>query len=116
MVSCGWLGKVLVGYAGRLGKHQRAVVHRPHCVWKHVCGYCNGCFPLVFPIPCLCNPDPLAESHFLKEGTAQRTKATVPLVKETRRAILLSGTPALNKPKEIFQQVGLSLRGLRCCL
>lgn len=30
----------------------------------------------------------------------------MPLIKEIRRAILLSGTPALNKPKEIFQQVG----------
>lgn len=37
----------------------------------------------------------------------QRTKATVPLIKEARRAILLSGTPALNNPKELFQQVRL---------
>lgn len=42
---------------------------------------------------------------------AQRTKATVPLIKEARRAILLSGTPALNKPKELFQQVHW-----RCCI
>lgn len=41
----------------------------------------------------------------IKAHNAQRTKATVPLVKEARRAILLSGTPALNKPIEIFQQV-----------
>ncbi len=34
----------------------------------------------------------------------------MPLVKEIRRAILLSGTPALNKPKEIFQQVGAPWR------
>lgn len=46
------------------------------------------------------------ECHFIKDPSAQRTKATVPLVKEARRAILLSGTPALNKPKELFQQVG----------
>ncbi|PRW20657.1 SWI SNF-related matrix-associated actin-dependent regulator of chromatin subfamily A 1 isoform X1 [Chlorella sorokiniana] len=45
------------------------------------------------------------ESHSLKESSAQRTKATIPLIKEARRAILLSGTPALNKPKEIFQQL-----------
>ncbi|KAI7838398.1 hypothetical protein COHA_007802 [Chlorella ohadii] len=45
------------------------------------------------------------ESHSLKESSAQRTKATVPLIKEARRAILLSGTPALNKPKELFQQL-----------
>jgi len=46
------------------------------------------------------------ECHFIKDPSAQRTKATVPLVKDARRAILLSGTPALNKPKELFQQVG----------
>jgi hypothetical protein len=54
-----------------------------------------------FPVVCL------DESHFIKDGSAQRTKATVPLVKEARRALLLTGTPALNKPKEIYQQVGL---------
>lgn len=30
---------------------------------------------------------------------AQRTKATVPLLKAAKRVILLTGTPALNKPK-----------------
>lgn len=30
---------------------------------------------------------------------AQRTKATVPLLKSAKRVILLTGTPALNKPK-----------------
>lgn len=41
-----------------------------------------------------------------QDGQAQRTKATTPLIKDARRALLLSGTPALNKPKEIFQQAG----------
>lgn len=57
-----------------------------------------------------------AESHYLKEGGSQRTKATVPLVKAIRRAILLSGTPALNKPKEIFQQVGAAGSSCKLCL
>ena len=49
----------------------------------------------------------------MQDGAAQRTRATVPLVKEARRAILLSGTPALNRPKELFQQVhGAPLRTL----
>lgn len=30
---------------------------------------------------------------------AQRTKATVPLLRAAKRVILLTGTPALNKPK-----------------
>lgn len=30
---------------------------------------------------------------------AQRTKATVPLLREAKRVVLLTGTPALNKPK-----------------
>lgn len=36
----------------------------------------------------------------------------MPLIKDARRAILLSGTPALNKPKEIFQQVRCIILGL----
>ncbi|GAB4813670.1 hypothetical protein N2152v2_000716 [Parachlorella kessleri] len=54
----------------------------------------------------------LDESHYIKDhqaslvqSPAQRTKATVPLLKEAKRVILLTGTPALNKPKEIFQQL-----------
>lgn len=41
----------------------------------------------------------LDESHYIKDHSAQRTKATVPLLKAARRVILLTGTPALNKPK-----------------
>lgn len=59
--------------------------------------------PLLFlPAAVICD-----ECHFIKDPGAQRTKATVPVIKEARRAILLSGTPALNKPKELFQQVQL---------
>jgi hypothetical protein len=36
-----------------------------------------------------------------KSVQAQRTKAVMPLVKAARRAVLLSGTPALNKPQEL---------------
>ena len=36
---------------------------------------------------------------FLLLLQAQRTKATVPLLKAAKRVILLTGTPALNKPK-----------------
>ena len=53
--------------------------------------------PRLPSLSCLLWPAP-------QDGAAQRTKATTPLIKDARRAILLSGTPALNKPKEIFQQ------------
>lgn len=33
----------------------------------------------------------------------------MPLVKDARRAVLLTGTPALNKPKEIYQQLACLL-------
>ena len=36
---------------------------------------------------------------------AQRTKACLPLLRDARRAILLSGTPALSKPIELMTQL-----------
>eukprot|EP00922_Rhytidocystis_sp_ex-Travisia-forbesii_P017257 GHVS01025768.1.p1 GENE.GHVS01025768.1~~GHVS01025768.1.p1 ORF type:complete len:544 (+),score=45.01 GHVS01025768.1:1209-2840(+) len=45
------------------------------------------------------------ESHYLKNGGAKRTQVICPMLKKARRAILLSGTPALNKPAELYQQL-----------
>jgi len=45
------------------------------------------------------------ESHMLKSVTAQRTKALVPLLRKAKRTILLSGTPALSRPSELFPQL-----------
>lgn len=45
------------------------------------------------------------ESHYLKNSQSKRTKATVPLIKSAKRCILLSGTPALNRPSELYEQV-----------
>lgn len=45
------------------------------------------------------------ESHYLKSGAAQRTKAVTPLLKRAKRALLLSGTPALSRPVELFAQI-----------
>lgn len=47
----------------------------------------------------------LDEAHYIKDGSAQRTKATLPVLKRARRTFLLTGTPALNRPKEIFTQL-----------
>lgn len=45
------------------------------------------------------------ESHYLKNSRAKRTQRLVPLLIESRRAILLSGTPALSRPIELFTQL-----------
>ncbi|XP_047433022.1 DNA annealing helicase and endonuclease ZRANB3 [Mugil cephalus] len=45
------------------------------------------------------------ESHYLKTRNAARTKILVPLIQSAKRAILLTGTPALGRPEELFMQV-----------
>jgi len=45
------------------------------------------------------------ESHALKSIKAKRTKVILPLLKQAKRAILLSGTPALNRPEELYTQI-----------
>lgn len=45
------------------------------------------------------------ESHSMKETTAQRTIAASPIIKAAEAALLLSGTPALNRPKELYSQL-----------
>lgn len=52
------------------------------------------------------------ESHYIKNPKAQRTKALVPLIQQSRRAILLSGTPALSRPIDLYPQISaLSPKG-----
>ncbi|XP_078788396.1 DNA annealing helicase and endonuclease ZRANB3 isoform X4 [Oryzias latipes] len=45
------------------------------------------------------------ESHYLKSRNAARTKILVPLIQSANRAILLTGTPALGRPEELFMQI-----------
>ena len=45
------------------------------------------------------------ESHLLKNLKTARTKNIVPIVKSARRSILLSGTPAVSRPVELFPQL-----------
>ncbi|KAJ4968340.1 hypothetical protein NE237_015041 [Protea cynaroides] len=45
------------------------------------------------------------ESHFLKNAQAKRTTATLPILQKSRYTILLSGTPALSRPIELFKQL-----------
>lgn len=52
------------------------------------------------------------ESHYIKSAQAKRTQCVVPLIKQSKRALLLSGTPALNRPGELYTQIDCLLPGL----
>jgi SNF2-related domain/Helicase conserved C-terminal domain len=45
------------------------------------------------------------ESHMLKNMNTKRTKQLVPVLSATNRCVLLSGTPALAKPSELWPQL-----------
>lgn len=44
------------------------------------------------------------ESHMLKDFKTQRTKAAQPILRAARHCVLLTGTPALSRPSELFTQ------------
>lgn len=44
----------------------------------------------------------LDEAHYLKNPDAKRTENLMPLIKKCKRTILLTGTPAFAKPKELY--------------
>jgi len=52
------------------------------------------------------------ECHFIKNYKASRTQAALPLLKAATRVILLSGTPALSRPLELYTQVSAIQPGL----
>uniref|UniRef100_A0A8C3M2W6 SWI/SNF-related matrix-associated actin-dependent regulator of chromatin subfamily A-like protein 1 n=1 Tax=Chrysolophus pictus TaxID=9089 RepID=A0A8C3M2W6_CHRPC len=45
------------------------------------------------------------ESHYLKNMKTARCRAAMPLLKAARRVILLSGTPAMSRPAELYTQI-----------
>ncbi|NXI43298.1 SMAL1 protein, partial [Galbula dea] len=45
------------------------------------------------------------ESHFLKNIKTARCRAAMPLLMAARRVILLSGTPAMSRPAELYTQI-----------
>lgn len=45
------------------------------------------------------------ESHMLKNMSTKRTKLLVPVLHATQRCVLLSGTPALARPSELWPQL-----------
>lgn len=52
----------------------------------------------------------LDESHNLKSRAAKRVKVLLPIIGKAKRIILLSGTPSLNRPAEIFPQMHMLRR------
>ncbi|XP_007908299.1 SWI/SNF-related matrix-associated actin-dependent regulator of chromatin subfamily A-like protein 1 [Callorhinchus milii] len=47
------------------------------------------------------------ESHFLKNVKTARCRVATPLLKAAKRVILLSGTPAMSRPAELYTQVSV---------
>ncbi|XP_042300873.1 DNA annealing helicase and endonuclease ZRANB3 isoform X2 [Sceloporus undulatus] len=45
------------------------------------------------------------ESHYMKSRNSARSKILLPIVQNAVRAILLTGTPALGRPEELFMQL-----------
>ncbi len=45
------------------------------------------------------------ESHALKNPESKRSKTLIPIIMKASRAILLSGTPALSRPCELYPQI-----------
>ena len=42
------------------------------------------------------------EAHYLKSRDSKRSKNLIPILQSAKRVVLLSGTPILNKPVEIY--------------
>ena len=56
------------------------------------------------------------ESHNLKQINSQRCQLALPLLQASKRLVLLSGTPALNRPVELWPQLhALDARGTFFC-
>merc|ERR1719215_1649407 len=45
------------------------------------------------------------ESHMLKNMKTKRTKSILPILKASKRCLMLSGTPAFARPQELFPQL-----------
>eukprot|EP01147_Barroeca_monosierra_P009179 gene9179-1470_t len=52
------------------------------------------------------------EAHYMKSRQSLRSKILVPLIHKAHRALLLTGTPALSKPIELFQPLHALRRDL----
>jgi SWI/SNF-related matrix-associated actin-dependent regulator of chromatin subfamily A-like protein 1 len=50
------------------------------------------------------------ESHYMKNHKTKRTRGLSPLIRKIDKALLLTGTPALNRPSELFSQANMVRR------
>ena len=49
------------------------------------------------------------ESHYMKSRNATRSRILLPVVQKAKRAILLTGTPALGRPEEVLKSLYFGL-------
>jgi SWI/SNF-related matrix-associated actin-dependent regulator of chromatin subfamily A-like protein 1 len=49
----------------------------------------------------------LDESHYVKNQKAKRTEATIKIAENIPNRLLLTGTPVLNRPRELFTQLNI---------
>ncbi|GAX73093.1 hypothetical protein CEUSTIGMA_g546.t1 [Chlamydomonas eustigma] len=49
------------------------------------------------------------EAHYIKNFTSQRCKTALPLLQSSKRALLLTGTPALSRPSELITLIQATL-------
>ncbi len=54
------------------------------------------------------------EAHYLKNSGSKRTEFLVPYLSERRRVLLLTGTPAFAKPKELFNLLSIVRPDIFC--
>jgi SWI/SNF-related matrix-associated actin-dependent regulator 1 of chromatin subfamily A len=47
------------------------------------------------------------ESHYLKSRDSKRSKNLIPILSEAKRCLLISGTPMLSRPVEIYNLVNI---------
>lgn len=50
------------------------------------------------------------ESHYMKSRNAARSRILLPVVQKAKRAILLTGTPALGRPEEVLKSLYFGLK------
>lgn len=50
------------------------------------------------------------ESHYMKSRNATRSTILLPIVQKAKRAILLTGTPALGRPEEVLKSLNFDLK------
>lgn len=47
------------------------------------------------------------EAHYLKARDSQRSKKLIPILQDSKRVVLLSGTPVLSRPLEAYNLISI---------